>query len=115
MPTEFLTESELENEKEMQKVSNLKNLVFGRGDDGLLCALGLRKSEKIIFDDTFVDYLIRAGFAKDKDEARQKVLPKMEGKHMCYKTTPDLSYSISIHKVRNDDGREAYRVSRYIG
>jgi len=123
--TEYLTEDELRIEEEREKVNRLKCLVLGRGDDGPLAAISklfgnilesvAGRNERVVSVDDFVTYLVQAGLTTNPDKARQEVLPIMENRRMCYKVTPDLSHSIHISKVRTSEGREGYRVSRYIG
>ncbi|MEK6879487.1 MAG: hypothetical protein AABY22_07770 [Nanoarchaeota archaeon] len=122
---EYLTDEQWKTEIESRKANTLKNLILGPGDDGLLSALsgifsnrfsgqtGVNK--RVVPVDEFVNYLVKAGFADNPDEARQKVLPTMDSRRMCYKCEGDLSYSISVHKVRDSTGNIAYKLQRYIG
>ncbi|MFH1332070.1 MAG: hypothetical protein ABIH63_02180 [archaeon] len=126
MAKEYLTDEEWKNQEEMQRANHLKCLILGKGDDGLLSAvselLGNRlestagRNERVVPVSDFIDYLIQTGFAKNPDEAKEKALPMMKERRMCYKVTPNLSYSIRIRKVSdNPNGSEFYKVSRYMG
>jgi hypothetical protein len=122
---EYKTQEDWKMNMDLKNANRLKNLVLGRGDDGFLSSISeifgnklrgfVGENEKVVPTDDFVNYLVQANFARNRDEARKYVLPTMQDSTMRYKSSPEGTWSLRVNRVEDQEGKEAYRVSRFIG